>query len=75
MKPFRLAIFLAIASLAAFACSSTTGAGGAAAAPNPMTNIASMLSGTFHGSTPGNDLNLDIQNTGFSPRRRSSTCS
>ncbi len=62
MKSTRLAIALALVSVAAAACASRT-PGGAAEAPNPITNFASMLSGTFHGSTPGNDLNLDIQST------------
>ncbi len=63
MKSTRLAIAVALVSLVAAACASST-RGGAAEAPNPITNFASMLSGTFHGSTPGNDLNLDIQSTG-----------
>jgi hypothetical protein len=65
MKSLRLFIALSIASLAAAGCASSTGAGGAASAPNPMTNFASMISGTFHGSTPGNGLTLDIKNAGF----------
>ncbi len=65
MKSSRLAIAIALVPLvaAAAACASSP-RGGAAEAPNPITNFASMLSGTFHGSTPGNDLNLDIQSTG-----------
>ncbi len=64
MKSTRLAIALGLVSLVAVACASRT-RGGAAEAPNPITNFAFMLSGTFHGSTPGNDLNLDIQSTGL----------
>jgi hypothetical protein len=64
MKSTRLAIALALVPLIAAACASSP-RGNAAEAPNPTTNFASMLAGTFHGSTPGNDLNLDIQSTGF----------
>jgi hypothetical protein len=46
-------------------CTSSTRPGGAASAANPMANVSSVLSGIFRGSTPGNDLTLNIQNVGF----------
>lgn len=33
----------------------------AAAAPNPVVDLATILSGTFQGTTPGNELRLDFQ--------------
>ena len=36
-------------------------AGPAAAADNPVVSIATILSGTFQGSTPGNELRLDLR--------------
>src|SRR5215813_7359534 len=65
MKTLRLIAAAAVVSLAAVRCASSYGTGGSASTPNPMLNFSSMLSGIFHGSTPGNSLTLDIQNTGF----------
>jgi len=64
MKVLRIAIALAAVSLAA-GCASSYGRGPSAASPNPMANFSSMVSGTFRGSTPGNELTLDIANAGF----------
>lgn len=67
MKILRLFLALSLVSLAAARCASSA-AGGAASAPNPMANFASMVSGVFHGSTPGNGLTLDVKNAGlFAP--------
>src|SRR5215470_1291378 len=65
MKASRLFAALLIVSLATPRCASNTARGGAASAANPMANFSSMMSGTFRGSTPGNDLMLDVKNTGF----------
>jgi len=37
------------------------GASGAAAASNPVLEAATILSGTFQGTTPGNELRLDLR--------------
>jgi hypothetical protein len=66
MKALKLFAAAAVVSLAAAQCASSYGTGGrSASAPNPMLNFSSMVSGIFRGSTPGNALTLDIQNTGF----------
>jgi hypothetical protein len=64
MKTLRLLLAFSLVSLAAARCASSA-AGGAASAPNPMANFASMASGVFHGSTPGNGLTLDVKNAGL----------
>lgn len=70
MKPRKSlhAIFMilsgAIVTAAAIGCA-TASAGGTASAANPVTTIASMLSGTFTGTTPGNELSLNLHTTGF----------
>ena len=38
-----------------------------AAADNPVFEVASILSGTFKGSTPGNDLRLDLRSVTTDP--------
>ncbi len=64
MRISRLFIACSLFVIAAARCASSTAAGGAASAPNPMANFASMVSGVFRGSTPGNGLTLDIKSTG-----------
>ena len=65
MKVLRIAVVLAAASLATAGCATSYGQGPSAAAPNPMANFSSMVSGIFRGSTPGNELTLDVQNAGL----------
>src|SRR5512143_3060538 len=65
MKTLRFAALAAV-SLAAVHCASSAGRSGpAASAPNPMVNFSTMVSGFFRGSTPGNELTLDIKNAGL----------
>lgn len=64
MKVLRIALLAAL-SAATVRCASSYGRGPSEAAPNPMANFSSMVSGMFHGSTPGNELTLDIQNAGL----------
>lgn len=66
-RTLRFVAGLAIASLslAAARCASGAPAGGAASSANPMVNLSTMLSGVFRGSTPGNELTLDIKNAGL----------
>lgn len=40
----------------------------AAAADNPVVQVASILSGTFQGSTPGNELRLDLRSIATDPQ-------
>ena len=61
----RLIAGIALLSAAAIGCASSAPGGGAASAPNPMVNFSTMLTGIFHGSTPGNELTLDIKNAGL----------
>ena len=64
MKVLRIALVSGAATLAALRCASSS-SGASASAPNPMANFSSMVSGTFQGSTPGNELTLDVRNAGF----------
>jgi hypothetical protein len=63
MKSSRIAIGVAVLAAASLRCS-TSGGGSSADAANPMANFSSMITGTFRGSTPGNELTLDIRIVG-----------
>ena len=67
MKIWKAVLSLALVSLAAARCASTGGGPGTAYTANPMANFTSMVSGTFRGVTPGNELSLDFKNAGFAP--------
>ena len=54
MKRTRIAAIALIASLAGIGAAS-------AADSSPVASIATILSGTFQGSTPGNELRLDLR--------------
>src|SRR6266567_3742559 len=58
-------ILIAAAMIALTSRCATSSGRGTANAANPVTAIASMLSGTFIGTTPGNELTLDFKTTGF----------
>jgi hypothetical protein len=61
-KKTRLGIFVMALSAAAFPLGAQTGSGS-----NQPFELSSMLSGTFEGSTPGNELRLQIRSATTDP--------